>query len=168
MLPMVCAPSNKCKLIKNHEVNRYRLFYLLRQHQCGKLPPPAGCSNQRCFYIDQSAHMKERMRDMPPAAPASAHVNECMVSHIWRGGYWVCHLLPQLLPMSMNVWFKNGDVNGFYYINPLLHNNAVSRLWNIMYSKILWKMLHFPDYFQKYSKLNNFNISCFFFYCCLK
>ena len=32
---------------------------------------------------------------------------------------------------------------------------------------LLEQMLHFPLYFQKYSKLN-FNFSCFFFQCCLK
>ena len=40
-------------LNKGNKVNRYRFFYFLRQHQCGKLPPPARCSNHRCFYIDQ-------------------------------------------------------------------------------------------------------------------
>ena len=29
-----------------------------------------------------------------------------------------------------------------HWLNPLLHNNALWRLWNIMYLKILWKMEH--------------------------
>ena len=29
-----------------------------------------------------------------------------------------------------------------WYINPLLHNSAFWRFWNIMYLKILWKMEH--------------------------
>ena len=29
----------------------YRFFYLLHQHQCGKLPPPARCSNNGAFTL---------------------------------------------------------------------------------------------------------------------
>ena len=58
MLPKVCATGAKTNKINeslwiNYKVNRYRFCYLLSQHQRGKLPPPACCSNHRRFYIDQ-------------------------------------------------------------------------------------------------------------------
>ena len=34
-------------------------FYLLRQHQCGKLPSPARCSDHRCFYIDKCVDKRQ-------------------------------------------------------------------------------------------------------------
>ena len=63
-------------------------------------------------------------------------------------------------------------------VNPLLHDNTFWHFWNTMYWKILWKidhflsleqMLHFPEYFQKYSKLYLiFFFFFFFFQFCLK
>ena len=38
--------------------------------------------------------------------------------------------------------------------NPLLHNNAFWRLWNIMYLKVLWKMEHLL-FWSKSSIFNN-------------
>ena len=44
----------------------------------------------------------------------------------------------------LNFW----KYTGISHINPLLHNNAFWRLWNITFSKILWKMEQMHNIFK--------------------
>ena len=94
---MVCAPGVIINKI-NHRVNVYRFFYLLRQHQCGKLPPPARCSNDRSVYIDQCVNWSTFNDVDIWVGPTFRYLHTCiLIGWIWISGSLICTNMPSKL-----------------------------------------------------------------------
>ena len=80
-------------------------------------------------------------------------ISKCREPNI---SYWAICSLSQRNRSVVTYYIKNKDCHFFFHIisyfmknttsqnifNPLLHNNTIWCLWNIMYLEILWKMEH--------------------------